>query len=233
MLDYFSALTLKIQPKMKQVLFFALLFGFATLQAQNSDDDRRTISKGTWNLGLEANFNVSNSESQTQASSVDTDRFSLGLFPRAGYAFSENWMVGLRTGYSRTKVDNDLNQQPNFNQSESKTEAILFAPYVRKYFNLGKSLLFYTQGEAGYVGAWSETISDVTSRMSMESDQFYVAFRPGISFFVSQKLALESSFGILRYSSIKSENSGSETTSNGFDLNLDSSNILIGLSYYF
>jgi len=218
---------------MKRVLFFALLLGFATLQAQNSDEDKRTIPKGTWNLGVDANLNSYSSESQGDASSIETDRFSVGLFPRVGYAFSENWMVGLRTGYNRTKVENDLNQQPNFNQSESKTEALTFAPYVRKYCSLGKNLLFYAQGEAGYVGSWSENITDENNRSTSESDQFYVAFRPGITFFVSQKLALESSFGILQYSSSKSEGNGVETTSNGFDFGLDSSNVLLGLSYYF
>ncbi len=219
--------------KMKRVLFFALLLGFATLQAQNSDEDKRTISKGTWNLGIEANLSTYNAESQNDGSSLDADRFSVGFFPRMGYAFSENWMVGLRTGYNRTKVENDLAQQPNFNQSESKTEVFTFAPYVRKYYGLGKNLLFYAQGEAGYVGSWSENITNQTNRSTTESDQFYVAFRPGITFFVSQKLALESSFGILQYSSNKIESNGAETTSNGFDLGLDSSNILFGLSYYF
>lgn len=218
---------------MKRLLLLVLLMGFTALYSQNSDDAKRIISKGTWNLGLQANLSLYNIDSHNSGSSVETDRLAIGLFPRIGYSFSDNWMVGVRTGYSRSKEDNDLSLGPILNESESKTETLTFAPYVRRYGSLTKNLLFYVQGEAGYAGSWSENIADQTNRSTSESDRFYVAFRPGITFFVSQKLALESSFGILQYSSNKLETSGAETTTNGFDFGLDSSNVLLGLSYYF
>lgn len=94
--------------------------------------------------------------------------------------------------------------------------------------------MLFVQGELGYSRSWSEDFGDNSERQTSNGRQYFVAFRPGLSFFVSRKLALESSIGVLRYSSTKGESStGSENTNQGFELSLDSSNLFFGLSYYF
>lgn len=210
---------------MKKVLLVALFVGAISLNAQNSENDKRIIPKGTWNIGGDFSFGLSNIESSSGDDvTVESDRTTLSLFPRVGYAFDDNWMLGLKAGYGYSHFENDNNE--NF---EGKTESITVAPYARRYFGVGNKLLFYLQGELGYAGSWSESFGDMTPRSTSSADEFYVAFRPGVTFFVSNRLAFESSIGALRYSTIKRDRFRSKT----FELNLDSSNLLFGLSYYF
>ncbi|MDC6365494.1 MULTISPECIES: outer membrane beta-barrel protein [Flavobacteriaceae] len=209
---------------MKKVLLVTLFVGAISLNAQNSENDKRIIPKGTWNIGGDFSFGLSNLESSSGDVTVESDRTTISLFPRVGYAFDDNWMVGLKTGYGYSRFENENNG--NF---EGKGESITVAPYARRYFGVGNKLLFYLQGELGYTGSWSESFGDMTPRSTSSADEFYVAFRPGVTFFVSNRLAFESSIGALRYSTIKRDRFRSKT----FELNLDSSNLLFGLSYYF
>ena len=220
---------------MKRVLFFALLLGFATLQAQNSDEDKRTIPKGTWNIGGDFSVGLSDQESTNEIAISNSDRFSFSVLPRVGYVFSDNWMLGLKTGYSFSKFDLERIDNGAFTgESESKGESITVAPYVRRYFGLGNNLLINLQGELEYSASWYETISDTSERSTDQSDRFAISIRPGITYFVSKNLAFESSFGVLQYGTYDSEGSnGADTKSSGFDLSLDSSNLFFGLSYYF
>ncbi|MCR9226240.1 MAG: autotransporter outer membrane beta-barrel domain-containing protein [Flavobacteriaceae bacterium] len=220
---------------MKRVLFFALLMGFATLQAQNSDEDKRTISKGTWNLGGNVGFGFNSSEDAYTFADQERKSSSIAVFPNIGYTMAEDWMVGLRTGYGFSKNQTDRVDSGDIaTGSESRSESFTVAPYVRRYFGLTRSLLVNLQGEIGYGHTWTESTSSDTNRSSTKGNQYFVAVRPGLSFFVSDKLALEAFIGALNYSSSKVDFSSGETTqTNYFRFDLDSSNILFGLSYYF
>ncbi|MBO0321359.1 outer membrane beta-barrel protein [Muricauda sp. CAU 1633] len=220
---------------MKHVLLFTLLLGAVTLQAQDSENSKKTIPKGTWNIGGDFSVGFSNQESTNQISIRNSDRSSFSVLPRVGYVFSDNWMLGLKTGYSFSKSDLELIDNGAFTgESEGTGESITVAPYVRRYFGLGNNLLINLQGELEYSASWSETISDTSERSTGQADQFAISIRPGITYFVSKNLAFESSFGVLQYGTYESEQSdGVDTKNSGFNLSLDSSNLFFGLSYYF
>jgi hypothetical protein len=218
--------------KMKRVLFFALLLGFATLQAQNSDEDKRTISKGTWNLEGNVGFGFNSSESDYLNANQEANGSFISIFPSIGYSVADQWMVGLKTGYGFNK--SEIERSNEAVSSENKSESITLAPYVRRYFGLTSNLVAHLQGEMGYLRAWTESVSSDSNRSTSEVNQYFAAIRPGLSFFVSDKLALETFIGALQYSSSKNEYDTSETVkNNNFRFDLDSSNILFGLSYYF
>lgn len=220
---------------MKHVLLFTLLLGAVTLQAQKSENDKRIIPKGTWNIGGDFSLGLNNQESTNQISIRNSDRFSFSVLPRVGYVFADNWMLGLKAGYSHSKSNLERIDNGTFTgESESKGESVTVAPYVRRYFSVGKNLLINMQGEFEYSASWSETISDTAERSTGQADQFALSIRPGITYFVSKSLAFESSFGVLQYGTYKSDHSdGSRTENSGFNLSLDSSNLFFGLSYYF
>ncbi|MEM7483687.1 MAG: outer membrane beta-barrel protein [Bacteroidota bacterium] len=224
---------------MKRVLLVAVFFGAMTLQAQEQINDKLTINKGTWTIGGNVSIGTNNSESTFESNDDvfqrESDQFSFSVFPRFGYAFSDNWMVGLVTEYSLSKTENE-NENPNstLSTSEFKNESLALAPYVRRYFGVTKNLAFYAQGELGYGKSWSEDIGSDQERRTSESYRFFVGLRPGISFFASKNLAFESSVGLLQYTSVTGENSsGTENENRGFNLNLNTSNLLFGLSYFF
>ncbi|MEW2920293.1 outer membrane beta-barrel protein [Muricauda sp. ANG21] len=220
---------------MKHVLLFTLLLGAVALQAQDSENDKRTIPKGTWNIGGDFSFGFHDQESTNEASTSNLDRYLFSFSPRIGYVFADNWMLGLKAGYGFSKSDNERIENGEFTgETENKGESISVAPYIRRYFGVGKNLLFNLQGELGYSASWSENISGSSERATSTSDRFNVSIRPGITFFVSNKLALESSLGVLEYYATKSDQSnGFDNTSSGVNLSLDPSSLFFGLSYYF
>ncbi|MFD2099807.1 outer membrane protein [Flagellimonas iocasae] len=220
---------------MKHVLLFTLLLGAVTLQAQESENDKRIIPKGIWNVGGDFSVGLNNQESTNQISIRNSDRFSFSVLPRVGYVFADNWMLGLKAGYSHSKSNLERIDNGTFTgESESKGESVTVAPYVRRYFSVGKNLLINMQGEFEYSASWSETISDTAERSTGQADQFALSIRPGVTYFVSKNLAFESSFGVLQYGTYKSDYSdGGRTENSGFNLSLDSSNLFFGLSYYF
>jgi hypothetical protein len=70
------------------------------------------------------------------------------------------------------------------------------------------------------------------------SNDFFVGLQPGLSFFMSKKLALETSIGSLGYRRITREDnndnfSNSSTNSFEFSFSLNASDFLFGLFYYF
>lgn len=224
---------------MKKLLFFTFILFAMQLHAQENLNDKLIIKKGTWNIAGDFSLGVNNSETRfeslTQQPQRDSDRTTVSFFPRAGYAFADNWLVGLISGYGFSKVENtdtEIGLEPRF--FESRTETLTIAPYARRYFGLNKNLAVYLQGELGLSKSWTENTGDEIERTTSNVDEFFVAFRPGISFFVSKKLAFESSFGVLRYSSFDLEsNPGAETESTNLDFSLNASDLLFGLSYYF
>nr|WP_299341400.1 autotransporter domain-containing protein [Allomuricauda sp.] len=224
---------------MKKVLLFTAILFMANLYSQETANDRLTIKKGTLNLAGDFSLGINNSETRfesfDQEFQRDSDRTSVSIFPRFGYAFADNWLVGLIAGYGVSKIENndiELGAESNF--FEAKTETVTIAPYARRYFGLNKNLAIYLQGELGLNWSWNENTGDTIERTTSNVDEYFVAFRPGISFFVSKGLAFESSIGALRYSSFDSENGqGNQTESTNLDFSLNASDLLFGLSYYF
>lgn len=120
---------------MKHVLLFTILLGAAALQAQDSENDKRTIPKGTWNVGGDFSLGIydltSDFEFADDEFERESDRFTISIYPRIGYAFAEDWMVGVRAGYNLSKVKNEnssLNE--GIVNSEAKGEGLEVAPYV-------------------------------------------------------------------------------------------------------
>ncbi|MEM0931352.1 MAG: outer membrane beta-barrel protein [Bacteroidota bacterium] len=224
---------------MKRVLLCTMLFSATIISAQEQGDDKLTIEKGTWvaagslSLRNEAGESSFSDENFTQNS--DRDVFSIAFFPRVGYAFGENWIVGALVSYSLTRSDNEsVNNTQGVINNESKFERVSLSPYVRRYFGITKNLALYAQGEAGVSRGWTEDTRDNEDRRTSTQNGFFVNLRPGISFFASKNLAFESSIGVLGYSFEDSENSfGNEAESGVFNLNVNSTNLLFGLSYFF
>ncbi len=222
---------------MRKLLFLTILFANAVLFAQQSNEDLIIIEQGTWNLGGSLAFNSNNFSSDFDDGDFTQTRDNriISLFPRVGYTLSDNWVMGMILEYSLSKTDLEtFNINSGNSTSEGQSEIVSFSPYLRKYFGIGKHLAIYLQGEVGFVKSWNEEINSDDERRTSSEEGFSTFIRPGISFFVSQNLAFESSIGRLGYFSFDLENepnSGSERS--GFEASINASNLLFGLSYFF
>ncbi|PRX56511.1 autotransporter domain-containing protein [Flagellimonas meridianipacifica] len=233
---------------MKKRFFLAVVLSTCLIYAQEQKKDKLTIEKGTWTLGGNVSFRTDTFDSSINNTITDgngeiidvfseelnRDFSSVSLFPRVGYVFSDNWVVGLLADYSVNNSDTERIQEgQDASFSEFKSEGISLAPYVRRYFGVTPDLAFYMQGEVGYGKSWSEEIFENSERRTSSGDNFFVNLRPGVSFFATKNLALESSIGVLGYSSFNSENENSENEGQNFNFSINGSDLLFGLSYFF
>ncbi len=218
---------------MKKLLFLTLSFCVFAMSAQNNEG-KFAIEKGTWNISGNLSIEASNSTTERSENTTNFESSNSGFSftPSVSYFLSNNLSIGLAVGYGyfENENTNGINQNLQFRNQYS------IAPTIKKLFPVGKNFAFSLQGELGYMHSKSNT-SDGAYRLSQNT--YSMTLRPGIDFFVTKKLALQANIGALQYRSMnsKSDNSinpsaYSKGNSQTFNFNLNSANILFGLSYY-
>lgn len=227
---------------MKKGLLLVALLGVWSLSAQESKKEKLTIEKGTWNLGGNLSLGVAKNNDRDESRLNENENTFISFFPNVGYAIGKNIITGLSFGYGYAKSEsssaNDGNID-NFNSNDRRTMSI--APYVRGYLPVGKKLALYAQGEVGFSNVKNKSHDENTNSPINESTSkgYFIGIRPGVTYFISKNLALETGLGFLGYSKTDSEFKSTSGTfdqsgeSSSFNFSLNSSDLLFGLSYYF
>jgi hypothetical protein len=103
-------------------------------------------------------------------------------------------------------------------------------------------LALYAQGKVGFSRNRFQSYDENTNVLIDEntSNTFQMGIRPGITYFMSKNLALETGLGFLGYSKTNSELEESDggtfdwtRESSFFSFDLNSSNLFFGLSFYY
>ncbi len=183
-------------------------FGFANAQEEAKGEG---FSKGDVFISGSVGF----SSNDNKATGVKTDMFN--VTPRAAYFVTENIAVGLSLGFAQTK------------EADDKATEFKVGAFGRYYFTPASKFSVFGQLGFDYFNNKVETSTPLGS-VEAKSNGFDVAVAPGVSYFVSKNFALEATFGRLGYRTSKPD--GGEATNN-FGLNVDLSNINLGLVYKF
>lgn len=212
-------------------LLFASLFFTTFLIAQNEEKKYSTVEKGTWSAGGQMAFTFFENEQDINNSVSDTRFTGFTINPNVSYAINENLFLGLTLGYNYQK-----NKYVNSQSDISESNSFSLGTYIKKYIPITKNFTFNIQGELNYI----KTNSSLDNIDDVNSNAFQIGFRPGLTLFLSKNIALETQIGILSYTHSKferpdynSQNISYEGTSNTFNFNLNSSNLLFGLTYFF
>lgn len=214
---------------MKKLLIITFLLTFGIIIGQEKEENLN-IQKGTWNLGGTFSLNNSNSEFNANTSKNENDQFYIGFYPRVGYAINNNLIIGLGLGYEYRDFKTYYSGIENYNSNQN---TLVVFPYIKKYFNLTEKFSFHLQGEFRVSKSWTDSKDLININSNETSNILFVGIRPGITYFLTKKFALETSIGTLGYSTGKNEIDNGEGKFNSFDLNFNSNNLLFGLSYYF
>ena len=206
---------------MKKLLIVAFLVIYGTSVAQETDT-KRIIPKGSWTIGGNLGFSANNSEfSRELEDDIERKNHTYSLLPKIGYTISENLIIGLGLGYSFSKDD--------INDDNSKTNSYNFTPYIRKHYGIGQNLSLFIQGEGNYEIAKQK---NTNSNYENTSKSLFIGFRPGLNYFISKKVALETtivSFGYKHRTSEVTGSDNSKTDTNSFNFNIDSANLNFGV----
>ena len=194
---------------MKKVLFTVVIavLGFTNINAQENE-----VIGGFANGDVYVTGEVDVSTWKYDDFKSNSFRFS----PSVGYFATENIAIeaSLIIGSSE---DVNENEQKSFGGALGAT--YFFSPANQFSFNLGFGLA-YLSNKVDQAGGEST------------SNTFVVAVSPGINYFVSDSFALTASVGALSYASSKGDWNGAEAA-NSFNLNLNLSDINMGLIYKF
>ena len=226
---------------MKKILFAFALFSAGVFTTQGQTDDKFTIEKGTWNLTGSVAFGFSDSDNRGKSTDLnflnENERTSIALRPMVGYAVGKNLITGIGLGYVNNNNEGKNSRDGVLsNSSEVSSTTYEIFPYVRGYFGVGKKLALYLQGEFKYSFTNNQSEDLLANEVTTDNDynRYFFGIRPGLTWFVSNRMALETSLGSIGYSKVKAEfDEGRTGESKSFDFNLDSSNLLFGFSYYF
>ena len=205
---------------MKKILLSAaavLAFGFA-----NAQED---TTKGGFSAG-DAFISGTVSFGSEKTGDFKTNEFNFS--PRAAYFINDNIALGLELGYMHSKEENAF---------EIKTNSFEIGAFGRYYFTPANSFSLFTQLEAAYITYKQESESvDFNER-----NGFGVRFAPGISYFISEHFALEATFGVLQYITVKPDGIQfdgqntyeSDESTDSFEIGLDMADINFGIVYKF
>lgn len=230
---------------MKRIIILFCIVAFAQrVQAQTTQGS--VVATGSFN------YFTSLGEGE-EGSSQKTNRFNIS--PQIGYMVSDNLEIGLFANLDKYNYHSEtLTTADEWNFSKHQTTSKAIGSYLRKYVFLTDKLAFTGKGEINY-STYTSTYNSFKNTngrdydfysTAIEDSQFEAAVRPGLSFFLSDKISLNTTYGALSYTIHSSdyeslqENYQNEMESNGYhnkknklSLDLSTSSFMLGLSYFF
>ncbi len=206
---------------MKKLLLSTMLLALSFAHGQEKKE-KLTIEKGTWYTS--ANFSLGHNSFELEGSPETSKYFNFNLSPKIGYTINDNLIIGLGVGYGYSKSESG--------SEIGKGNSYQIFPYVKKHFPLGKKLTISLQGEFNY--SYSDYSSNINSiPYERSSNQYFIGIKPGITYFLNKNIALEANIGSLGYSKTnQDENNLPDRESDSFQFNINSTDLMFGLSYY-
>jgi hypothetical protein len=201
---------------------------------------------------LYGNFNYrhnnSNENVNTQTSSKITSNSAFyGGSAGIGHFLQEGTLIGVRFSYSHSNTINDNTASSGYYNKQISNQYVL-SVFGRKYkFVYKDKLALFGQCNVGYTNQENKELQIYTTQLTRditnsntESQGGVFNFHPGLVFFVTHVLAIETSFGNVGYEVTRSKHykdgnvigtgqSSAFTSSINFNL----SSLSFGLSFYF
>ena len=148
---------------------------------------------------------------------------SFNFSPRIGYFVSSNIAVGINASIGSSKETN------SFDDEEEKFTEMAIGAFGRYYFTPANKFSMFLHLNADYVSQ-KNTFDDGVDETEFKVSGFQAGLAPGLHYFISNRLALETSVGLLGFRSMKPDVDDADATTN-FDFNLGLNNLTIGLVF--
>lgn len=156
----------------------------------------------TGNIVYSRNSNDNGTPISTTATMYSVDNLTgIEFSPYVGYMISPRIAVGIFGGYKENKTE-------TISLYATTTQAVTtksIGPFMRYYRAIGEKFFVFGQADYTYANAdWKVTIVNVgnngESRSESTSKGNIIAIRPGLSYFITKRLAAEVVLGSISYS---------------------------------
>jgi opacity protein-like surface antigen len=196
----------------KVILTVAAIFAFGFANAQETTDGG--FANGDVFISGAVGFGSSST------GDVKTNAFEIA--PSVGFFVSPNIALGGRLGY--------LSETDDSGVLETKQNTFSIGVFGRYYMTPAAKFSLF--GELAVDYATSKFDDGVPGTDDQKANGFGVQVAPGVSYFLAKNFAIEASWGVLGYSSVKPDVDGAEST-DSFQIGLDLRDINLGLVYKF
>jgi len=193
----------------KVILTVAAIFAFGFANAQE------TTEGGFANGDVFISGAVGFGSSKTGEAKTN----SFEVSPSVGFFVTPNIALGGRIGFSSEKEEEGAD--------ELKTTAFTVGVFGRYYVTPASKFSLFGELAVDY---GTSKVDDGTN--DFKADGFGVQVAPGVSYFLGKNFAIEATWGVLGYSTVKPDVEGAESTNN-FALGLNLRDINFGLVYKF
>lgn len=144
---------------------------------------------------------------------------SFEVSPSVGFFVTPNIALGGRLGFSSEKEEEGAD--------ELKTTAFTVGVFGRYYVTPAAKFSLFGELAADY---GTSKVDDGTN--DFKANGFGVQVAPGVSYFLGKNFAIEATWGVLGYNTVKPDVDGADSTNN-FEFGLNLRDINFGLVYKF
>jgi outer membrane protein W len=100
------------------------------------------------------------------------------------------------------------------------------------YFYFQESATFFS-GKGEYLNIVSGPFSNSESKYTYDISGYSIVFRPGLQYFLSNRVAIDVAIDLVKYTNHKEKNNTSTDHHKEFQVNLIPNSVTLGLSYRF
>lgn len=216
---------------MKKVFFAIILVSLVSpkMLAQNK--------KGSLALTGTFSIDAGSSNDKDNGTTVDGPKtMELTILPTVEYFISDRFSAGLGIGlYMYRSKDETTTGMITTTTITTQTRPIIM-PYARMYFPMGEKVSFFGQAEL-YIkpGKEKTTIEtgNVSTTTSLKRFYFDAGISPGVSLSLSDKIAIDATFGFIGFTTQKTETSANSSYAyNHTIFQVDPSSITFSIKFF-
>jgi len=202
------------------------------------------IKTGTVYVSGQANY------SKEENKSTHTTIQDFKIIPTLGIFVAKNLAVGAGLGITNRKEEfntiyNSSGSFVSIVDYTGKTNAVVVAPFVRKYWNLSDNLYIFGQLEipmefgkmnqdalVTYMDGMSGYVEQQTLSAERKYTSIGVNIKPGLDYFLNKNWSIEATIGEFGYKNFKYKEEDAKALNN-YNLGLNLSSISFGVKYIF
>lgn len=223
--------------------WFLILLTFCLMQTGYSQTE-----KGKMFIGGQVGLTGNTMSIMDSLSLGDHNKAEFTISPNIGYFIKDNFAIGGTVTFGTNNItdSNETFYSTSKFKYTNNTNSIIYGigGFARKYINITDKFKFYVNYGINYQyetqkSTYSSNNPDYTNLaiQKIEVSSISFAVTPGLVYFITPKIGIQTTFGNLNYSFSSYKNTSlnyeNYNNSTNYGLNLNFSSLSIGLNYYF
>ena len=158
-------------------------------------------SKGKILLG--GSFGISSSANREEPVSRQTlkqNGRSFSVNPGIGFFVADGWALGIDLGYQSSFSESTVGS--SITTTRQTNRVFFVSPFARYYRTLGERISFFGEVSVGSLSSGTTRVTPATPTQGSTTFKRYqigLGITPGVTYFISPKVGIEASLGLLSY----------------------------------